>query len=110
MRSARRPWWVSASSWAFGCIGLFRTIPPSSLQKLIPIIWVCLAIQVGSGILLWLTKPGRYLSDGLFDVKMAFVDHGLLHDDAVPEDDQGGSRWLGFDRHDLEARACSSSA
>ena len=39
-------------------IGLFRTIPPSSLQKLIPIIWVCLGIQATSGILLWLTKPG----------------------------------------------------
>ena len=56
---------------ALRLLGLFRTIPPSALQKLIPIIWVCLALQFGSGVLLWLTKPGRYLSDGLFDVKMA---------------------------------------
>ena len=59
-------------------LGLFRTIPPSSLQKLIPIIWACLALQFGSGVLLWLTKPGRYLSDGLFDVKMLFVILGFF--------------------------------
>ena len=59
-------------------IGLFRTIPAGSLQKLIPIIWVCLALQLGSGGLLWLTKPARYLSDGLFDVKMFFVILGFF--------------------------------
>ena len=59
-------------------LGLFRTIPPSSLQKLIPFIWVCLGIQAGSGILLWLTKPARYLTDGLFDVKMFFVILGFF--------------------------------
>ena len=59
-------------------IGLFRTIPPSALMRLIPIIWVCLAVQFVSGVLLWLTKPGRYLSDGLFDIKMAFVILGLF--------------------------------
>ncbi len=59
-------------------LGLYRTIPPSSLQKLIPIIWACLVIQAVSGVLLWLTKPGRYLSDGLFDLKMAFVVMGFF--------------------------------
>ena len=59
-------------------IGLFRTIPAGSLQKLIPIIWVCLVLQAGSGGLLWLTKPARYLSDGLFDVKMLFVILGIV--------------------------------
>src|SRR5262245_57947383 len=59
-------------------MGLFRTIPAGSLQKLIPIIWVCLGIQAFSGILLWLTKPGRYLGDGLFDLKMAFVVLGIF--------------------------------
>jgi len=59
-------------------LGLFRTIPPSSLQRLIPIIWICLGLQVASGSLLWLTKPGRYLSDGLFDIKMFFVILGFF--------------------------------
>jgi len=59
-------------------IGLFRTIPAGSLQKLIPIIWVCLVLQFVSGGLLWLTKPARYLTDGLFDVKMFFVILGFF--------------------------------
>ena len=59
-------------------MGLFRTIPAGSLQKLIPFIWVCLVIQAVSGILLWLTKPARYLGDGLFDLKMAFVVLGIF--------------------------------
>jgi|SoiMethySBSTD1v2_1073268.scaffolds.fasta_scaffold378289_2 hypothetical protein len=59
-------------------IGLFRTIPAGSLQKLIPIIWTCLVLQAASGGLLWLTKPARYLSDGLFDVKMFFVILGFF--------------------------------
>ena len=58
-------------------MGLFRTIPASALQKLIPFIWVCLGIQAASGGLLWLTKPARYLTDGLFDVKMMFVALGI---------------------------------
>jgi hypothetical protein len=58
--------------------GLFRTIPTPSLQKLIPIIWACLALQAFSGILLWMTKPARYLSDGLFDVKLAFIVTGAI--------------------------------
>ncbi len=63
---------------ALRLIGLFRTIPASSMQKLIPYIWVCLGLQFGSGVLLWLTKPGRYLSDGLFDIKMLFVILGFF--------------------------------
>jgi hypothetical protein len=63
---------------ALRLMGLYRTIPPSSLQRLIPIIWFCLGLQVCSGLLLWLTKPGRYLSDGLFDVKMMFVILGIF--------------------------------
>src|SRR4030095_16932387 len=58
-------------------MGLFRTIPAGALQKLIPFIWVCLVLQAASGGLLWLTKPARYLSDGLFDVKMLFVALGI---------------------------------
>ena len=59
-------------------LGVFRTIPPSSFSKLIPIIWFCVAIQAVSGILLWMTKPARYLSDGLFDVKLALVATGIV--------------------------------
>jgi hypothetical protein len=58
--------------------GLFRTIPATSLAKLIPIIYACLGLQAFSGTLLWMTKPARYLSDGLFDIKLAFVVVGLV--------------------------------
>jgi len=58
--------------------GLFRTIPTTSLAKLIPFIWVCLGLQAVSGILLWMTKPARYLTDGLFDVKLAFIVTGFI--------------------------------
>ena len=91
-------------------IGLFRTIPPSSLQKLIPIIWVCLALQFGQ------RRPAvadqaRALSLGRpVRREDALRHHGPLHDDAVPEDDQGRSRRLGFDRHHLEAWPADSSA
>jgi glucan phosphoethanolaminetransferase (alkaline phosphatase superfamily) len=59
-------------------LGVFKTIPASSFIKLIPFIWVSLAGQAVSGILLWMTKPARYLSDGLFEVKLAFIVTGIV--------------------------------
>jgi hypothetical protein len=59
-------------------LGVFRTIPAASFIKLIPFIWVSLVAQAASGILLWMTKPARYLSDGLFDVKLAFIITGII--------------------------------
>jgi hypothetical protein len=58
---------------ALRVIGLFRTIPYTSLPKLIPYIWVSFVLQVVSGFTLWLTKPKQYLSDGMFEVKFSFV-------------------------------------
>jgi hypothetical protein len=54
-------------------LGAFRTIPYSSLNKLIPLIWIAVACQVLSGITLWMTKPAQYLADGMFEVKFALV-------------------------------------
>ncbi|HXH86239.1 MAG TPA: hypothetical protein VNI35_05395 [Nitrospira sp.] len=54
-------------------LGMFRTIPYTSLNKLFPYIWVALGVQVFSGLSLWSSKPDRYLSDGMFDVKFSFV-------------------------------------
>src|SRR4030095_8124150 len=54
-------------------LGLFRTIPYSAVQWLIPFIWVALVVQVASGLTLWMTKPVQYLSDGMFEVKMMFL-------------------------------------
>ena len=61
-----------------GSSGCSEQSRQAALLKLIPIIWVCLGLQFVSGVLLWLTKPGRYLSDGLFDIKMLFVILGFF--------------------------------
>ena len=59
-------------------LGLFRTIPYTSLQKLIPVIWTGFVIQVFSGTTLWVSKPARYLADGLFEWKLFFVFSGAV--------------------------------
>jgi hypothetical protein len=59
-------------------LGLFRTIPYTSLPRLIPVIWTGVTIQVLSGTTLWVSKPGRYLADGLFEWKLIFVISGIV--------------------------------
>src|SRR6266480_1661322 len=54
-------------------LGLFRTIPYSAVQWLIPFIWVALVVQVASGLTLWMTKPAQYLADGMFEVKFVLL-------------------------------------
>lgn len=58
--------------------GLFRTIPYTSLSRLIPVIWIGVAIQVFSGFSLFMTKPARYLGDGMFQWKLLFVITGVI--------------------------------
>ena len=58
--------------------GLLQTIPPPALMSLLTYIWVCVAIQTCSGFLLWLTKPGRYIEAGVFDVKLALIAAGIV--------------------------------
>ena len=54
-------------------LGLFSTIPYTSMNKLFPIIWVAVIFQVLSGFTLWMTKPAQYLGDGMFEVKFTLV-------------------------------------
>jgi hypothetical protein len=54
-------------------LGLFRTIPYTSLNKLIPLVWIAVAFQIISGLTLWMTKPAQYLADGMFEIKFALV-------------------------------------
>jgi hypothetical protein len=54
-------------------LGLFRTIPYTSLNKLIPLVWIAVVFQVISGVTLWITKPAQYLADGMFEVKFTLV-------------------------------------
>jgi hypothetical protein len=59
-------------------LGLFRTIPLTSLSKLFPIIWIAIAFQFVSGFTLWVSKPAQYLGAGMFDVKFSLVIVGIV--------------------------------
>jgi hypothetical protein len=59
-------------------LGLFRTIPYTSLPALIPIIWGGVVFQVLSGFTLWVTKPDKYLAAGMFEAKLSFVIAGAI--------------------------------
>jgi len=54
-------------------LGLFETIPYTSLRRLFPVIWAAFAVQVVSGFVLWTTKPTRYVADGAFMLKILFI-------------------------------------
>jgi hypothetical protein len=54
-------------------LGFFRSIPYTSLNRLLPVIWIGFVVQVLSGATLWASKPARYLADGLFQWKFTFV-------------------------------------
>jgi hypothetical protein len=59
-------------------IGLFRTIPFSSLNRLFPVIWVAFVVQFLSGFVLWMTKPTRYVTDAAFLIKFSLVILGVI--------------------------------
>jgi hypothetical protein len=63
---------------AMRLFGLFRTIPYTALPKLFPFIWVAICFQVASGFTLWMSKPGRYVKDGVFDIKFSLVVIGIV--------------------------------
>jgi hypothetical protein len=58
--------------------GLFRTIPYTSLNKLIPLIWIAVLFQALSGFSLFMTKPAKYLADPVFLSKISFVIAGAI--------------------------------
>jgi len=63
---------------ALRLFGLFRTIPITSLPRLIPVIWTGFVVQVFSGTTLWVSKPARYIADGMFEWKLIFVLTGMI--------------------------------
>ena len=63
---------------AMRLFGLFRTIPYTALPKLFPFIWVAICFQVYSGFTLWMSKPGRYMQDGVFLIKFSLVVTGVI--------------------------------
>jgi hypothetical protein len=63
---------------ALRLLGFFRSIPYTSLKRLFPVIWIAVVFQVLSGTSLWMTKPDKYLSAGMFDAKFSFVVIGVI--------------------------------
>ncbi len=59
-------------------LGLFETIPYASLNRLFPVIWAALVLQLLSGFALWMTKPTRYVADAAFLLKFSFVIIGFI--------------------------------
>jgi hypothetical protein len=59
-------------------LGLFETIPYTSLNRLFPVIWVALVLQFLSGFTLWMAKPTRYVADGAFVLKLSLVIVGII--------------------------------
>jgi hypothetical protein len=63
---------------ALRLVGLFQTIPFTTLRKFIPVIWIAVAFQVLSGFTLWMTKPAKYVADPMFDSMITFVIIGAI--------------------------------
>ncbi len=59
-------------------LGLFETIPYTSLKRLFPVLWVAFVVELATGIALWATKPTRYTADGAFLLKLLFIIVGLV--------------------------------
>lgn len=66
-------WIIALRIWGF-----FRSIPITTARTLFPVIWVGVAIQVYSGLTLWISKPAKYLGDWVFDTKITFVILGVV--------------------------------
>ena len=59
-------------------LGWFTLIPYTSLNRLFPVIWVALVLQILSGFTLWMAKPAQYVADGAFMLKIALVIIGSI--------------------------------
>jgi hypothetical protein len=59
-------------------LGLFETIPYTSLKRLFPVVWTALVLQLVSGFALWMTKPTRYVVDTSFLLKLVFLILGIV--------------------------------
>ena len=59
-------------------LGLFETIPYTSIRRLFPVIWAGFALEFLSGFALWMTKPTQYVADAAFMLKLSLVIIGFI--------------------------------
>jgi hypothetical protein len=63
---------------ALRLFGFFKMIPYMLLDRLFPVVWAALALQLFSGFMLWMAKPTQYVSDAAFVLKFLLVIVGVI--------------------------------
>ena len=58
--------------------GLFKLIPYNLLNRLFPVVWAALVLQLLSGFTLWMTKPTQYVDDVAFVLKFSLIIVGVI--------------------------------
>jgi len=59
-------------------LGLFETIPYAVVNRLFPVVWIALVVQLLSGFVLVAAKPTRYFADSAFVLKLALIVIGVI--------------------------------
>jgi hypothetical protein len=59
-------------------LGLFETIPYTSLTRFFPVIWAAVVVQFLSGFVLFAAKPTQYAGDGAFVLKVLLMIVGII--------------------------------
>jgi hypothetical protein len=58
--------------------GFFAMIPYGALGRLFPVIWAAIALQLLSGLALWMAKPTQYSADTAFLLKAVLIIVGIV--------------------------------
>ena len=59
-------------------LGFFELIPYRSLNRMFPVIWAALGLQLISGFTLWMRKPTQYVADVAFILKFSLFVVGVI--------------------------------
>jgi len=63
---------------ALRLLGFFKMIPYTLLNRLFPVVWAALVLQLASGFALWMAKPTQYVGDVGFVLKVLLVIVGVI--------------------------------
>ena len=59
-------------------LGIARRIPLASMAKFLPVLWIALAVNVATGVLLVIAYPTKALTNPVFYLKLALIALGLV--------------------------------
>jgi len=59
-------------------LGIARRIPLASMAKFLPVLWIALAVNVATGVLLLIAYPTKALTNPVFYLKLALIALGLV--------------------------------